>query len=251
LLHHGSARYRVLIRFRAIRLARGARVERDAMPDSSEQRARTFPCHAKGASPIIVSAAARDVSLTARISALAFLALGLLRPIGCDTQSDSECLHYTTDGGPFPCETAQSPADAAREADGNAAPCEGKSPGTPCSPCIDCDGGAGVCDDAITLGPKKCIRACQSDSECALPAVCWLCPDRSSSCRAWCEYGLCQATDDGCAPSAGYDPCAGKRCNEPCTLCDPAVIDCEEPHFERYCSMSGYCVAGMTCTAGP
>src|SRR4030095_8901849 len=116
-------------------------------------------------------------------------------------------------------------------------PCEGKPPGAPCSPCPECEGGSGVCDH--TLIPSQCIRACQSDSECALPSVCYRCPDGSSSCKASCENGLCQATDDGCTPSPGYDPCDGKGCNSPCTLCNPAMTDCEEPPFGRTCSVRG------------
>jgi hypothetical protein len=41
-----------------------------------------------------------------------------------------------------------------------------------------------------------------------------------------------------------YDPCEGKGCGEPCTLCAPDDRDCVEPErVLKYCNAQGQCRA--------
>lgn len=46
---------------------------------------------------------------------------------------------------------------------------------------------------------------------------------------------------DGCGKEP-YEPCAGKACGAPCTLCDPADRDCAETAVVKACSSEGACL---------
>jgi hypothetical protein len=42
-------------------------------------------------------------------------------------------------------------------------------------------------------------------------------------------------------PPEGYDPCAGRECGEPCSLCPPGHADCVEPTGLKACDAFGEC----------
>jgi hypothetical protein len=43
------------------------------------------------------------------------------------------------------------------------------------------------------------------------------------------------------APVAAYQPCAGKSCGEPCSLCPPGEADCSEEVGVKACDPGGSC----------
>lgn len=45
------------------------------------------------------------------------------------------------------------------------------------------------------------------------------------------------------APDAAYNPCAGKRPGDPCTICPPGAADCMETMVIKVCDANGQCVA--------
>ena len=49
--------------------------------------------------------------------------------------------------------------------------------------------------------------------------------------------------EEGGAEEGGdaYDPCAGKSCGDPCTICDPADADCVETAEVKQCNAAGEC----------
>jgi hypothetical protein len=59
-----------------------------------------------------------------------------------------------------------------------------------------------------------------------------------------------QGCGNGGTPA--YDPCAGKACGEPCTVCPPGSTDCMETAVVKACDPSGRCVpmAGGMCAEG-
>lgn len=50
---------------------------------------------------------------------------------------------------------------------------------------------------------------------------------------------------------AGYDPCAGKTCGTPCTLCDPKDATCVDDLILRYCGADGVCGGATPCPPPP
>lgn len=42
-------------------------------------------------------------------------------------------------------------------------------------------------------------------------------------------------------PEPPYDPCAGKACGDPCTICSPDDADCVETMVVKACDASGEC----------
>ncbi len=47
---------------------------------------------------------------------------------------------------------------------------------------------------------------------------------------------------------AVWEPCAGRQCNEPCHVCDPADAQCVEPPEPHRCDPHGECtVHSVTC----
>lgn len=51
------------------------------------------------------------------------------------------------------------------------------------------------------------------------------------------------ATPSGDSTPPAYDPCAGKRCGEACSLCAPDDPDCMETAEVKACNDSGVCVS--------
>jgi hypothetical protein len=50
--------------------------------------------------------------------------------------------------------------------------------------------------------------------------------------------------------SAGYQPCAGKKCGESCSLCAPGDANCGETLIKKFCDSAGTCISGsVTCSA--
>jgi hypothetical protein len=94
---------------------------------------------------------------------------------------------------------------------------------------------AKLCPDGSTVGrvPPSCEFApCPDEGACTLEAK--LCPDGSTVGRVppSCEFAPCPDT---------YDPCAGKSCGDPCTLCPPDARDCAETAVLKYCGSDGTC----------
>jgi len=87
-------------------------------------------------------------------------------------------------------------------------PCAGKEP---CDPCTICD---------------------PADPDCVETAVLKVC-DESLQCVI--------ATADICVEPPGYDPCEGKVCGDPCTVCDPNDDDCVEDAIYKACNSAGKC----------
>ena len=44
-------------------------------------------------------------------------------------------------------------------------------------------------------------------------------------------------------PGAAYNPCAGKRPGDACTICPPGAADCMETMVIKACDANGQCVA--------
>jgi hypothetical protein len=55
------------------------------------------------------------------------------------------------------------------------------------------------------------------------------------------DHGQCIPTPFACMPP--YDPCSGKKCGEPCTLCDPMDPMCMGG-LPRFCDPTATCVPG-------
>ena len=99
-------------------------------------------------------------------------------------------------------------------------------------------------------------QKCSSNADCPLiRAACQRCPDGSASCpSSRCEQGICQVSWPACAgvptpPAMPWDPCGGKKCGEPCTLCPPGAVNCAETKDLKACNLDGKCASGgVTCT---
>jgi hypothetical protein len=60
------------------------------------------------------------------------------------------------------------------------------------------------------------------------------------------------ATSPVDAPPSGYDPCAGKKCGDSCTMCAPDAKDCVETMELKMCGTDGKCTSAMPkCGAAP
>lgn len=44
-------------------------------------------------------------------------------------------------------------------------------------------------------------------------------------------------------PGEAYDPCAGKKCGDRCTLCSPSDLNCVETAVLKFCTRTGECRA--------
>jgi hypothetical protein len=49
------------------------------------------------------------------------------------------------------------------------------------------------------------------------------------------------------ADAPHYDPCVGKACATPCTVCDPHDASCVEPPGSKQCNAHQQCVATPVC----
>lgn len=104
---------------------------------------------------------------------------------------------------------------------------------------VACPEDAKLCPDGsavVRVGPECEFAPCpneESQMACTMDAK--LCPDGSSVGRVppSCEFAPC--------PTDGYDPCAGKACGDPCTLCPPDAKDCAETAVLKQCGADGTC----------
>ena len=56
------------------------------------------------------------------------------------------------------------------------------------------------------------------------------------------------AEEGGAEEGAEYDPCAGKSCGDPCSLCPPDDAECVETAVVKQCNAAGECTAeAATC----
>lgn len=102
---------------------------------------------------------------------------------------------------------AQAPAESPDEQE---ASCIGKTCGDPCETCQEGN---------LTCSFGSVLRSCDRMGRCVPKPVCG-------------------------EPLAGpYDPCAGKACGDPCTLCAPDDPDCVETAVIKACDPAGTCVA--------
>jgi hypothetical protein len=156
------------------------------------------------------------------------------------------------------------------------APCAGKACGQECvvdPPCRNADppcmmpSALGHCDmqgicyvgtppPGFCLPPppswgcvgKRCGDSCGACPEGTDPARCPVPTFAPTACDA-----RLQCVTEGtfaCAPA--YDPCAGKSCRDPCTLCPPDATDCHETAVVKACDANGLCVAdGPTLVCPP
>jgi len=146
-------------------------------------------------------------------------------------------------------ETDGAGADAAADAFDARQACASKICGQTCT-CPSCQGGIGFCAPSGSCQPPRPYCGCQVAADCPQPPpVCYRCPDGSMFCpAAECRGGICLITQDNCAPFPGYAPCAGKGCNDECTLCPPDATDCEEPPVARFCGTDpDQCSPGTVC----
>jgi hypothetical protein len=107
---------------------------------------------------------------------------------------------------------AQPDADDASAAD-EYDPCKNSVCGHACDPCAP--------DDA-TCEPTAERTAC----------------DREGRCVAASEILTCQVDQ----PPGEYEPCGGKACGAPCTLCRAGDADCVESDDTKWCTPDGECV---------
>ena len=107
--------------------------------------------------------------------------------------------------------------------------------GTTSCPTTDC-----VQGQCVATWPDCPAAECTVPEDCpAIGAPCQVCPDGSSACpTSDCVNGQCVGSFPSCP---GYDPCAGKLCGEPCTICDPADPNCVQPAVEMYCDDLAQC----------
>ena len=54
-------------------------------------------------------------------------------------------------------------------------------------------------------------------------------------------------TVDASTDAPHYDPCAGKACATPCTVCDPHDTGCVEPPGSKQCNAHQQCVTTPIC----
>jgi len=54
-------------------------------------------------------------------------------------------------------------------------------------------------------------------------------------------------TVDASSDAPHYDPCAGKACATPCTVCDPHDTTCVEPPGSKQCNAHQQCVTTPIC----
>lgn len=60
------------------------------------------------------------------------------------------------------------------------------------------------------------------------------------------EAPVPDAPPSGDAPASdGYDPCAGKKEGDSCTICPPAKADCMETMQLKVCNAEGQCTSQM------
>jgi hypothetical protein len=85
----------------------------------------------------------------------------------------------------------------------------------------------------------RALSRAERDPTCSGPGVrCLVDPCQRKT--AACVKGRCVAS-----PQAAYDPCAGKKCGDPCTLCPPDAANCAETTVLKSCSPSGQCLTGQ------
>ena len=79
------------------------------------------------------------------------------------------------------------------------------------------------------------LAASDPDPTCPTPPVsCLVDPCRDQ--KAACKDGRCTAV-----AGRGYDPCAGKKCGDPCRLCAPDDANCMETAVMKQCNAQGTC----------
>jgi hypothetical protein len=92
-----------------------------------------------------------------------------------------------------------------------------------------------------TAQEQTALRAgfCRSVADCPAPgAPCVQCADGGFACpqvdcvRHACVYQF---------PHCPYIPCAGKKCGDTCTICDPADPTCAETAVVKHCDQTGQC----------
>lgn len=95
-----------------------------------------------------------------------------------------------------------------------------------CNPDGSCGGIEWVCPSELPI--------CMVDSQCpAVGAPCKECQDGGSTCPvSRCVEGQCAVKYNECAR---YQPCAGKKDGEACSLCSPTDSSCQETAVAKHC----------------
>ncbi len=108
------------------------------------------------------------------------------------------------------------------------------------------DAGPGPYD---ACGGKSCGDPCSLcapwDADCAETAVLKVC-DGAGSCQP--SFVVMCDIDAGPGP---YDPCGGKSCGDPCSICAPGDADCVETAVLKVCDAIGRCSTDFAVTCPP
>lgn len=112
--------------------------------------------------------------------------------------------------------------------------------------CTVCPDGSASCSEARCIDGHcftrfpPCPGECQTAKDCPpLGMPCQACADGSVACPSSdCVAGECVVTYPRCG---GYDPCAGKVCGAPCTVCDPKGPSCYETAVLKFCDAGEAC----------
>jgi hypothetical protein len=118
--------------------------------------------------------------------------------------------------------------------------------------CGTCPDGSFSCPEARCVGGQcstvfpPCPAGCKTSDDCPqLGMPCQVCSDGSVACPgSLCVAGECVVSYPRCD---GYDPCQGKACGSPCTVCDPRDTGCVETAVLKFCDAGGACGPHPTC----
>ncbi len=141
-------------------------------------------------------------------------------------------------------------------------PCLDQPCGTACGPCdplnptcVDPSGAPTplfACDGMghCVPGPLGCpgFDPC-ANVPCGMPCLPPCDPAMTPGCVVWPANLVCDASGACvdismvvCAPPPPWEPCVGKVCGDPCTLCPPTDPNCMEPPGAKACDVTGACV---------